>query len=356
MDNLKRPTVRQIAKLAGVSATAVSLALRNHPSISEATRKRIKEIAERLHYRPDPMLSRLAAYRHGLQGAVAPARIAYLINWLSYETWRKEHCEMRFFAGAKQHAEQLGYQLDEVWTHRPNIKRRRLMEILTTRNYDGLLVSDSPQARGHLALDWSKFCAVKIGHSLVYPRLPCVENNQFQIIQLAIRELRRKGYRRIGLALRASLDEKANHWYLASYATETSRPRLFEHVQPLITKNWNEETFKKWFMRYQPEVVLSLHLRVWRWLFAGLGLRIPEEVGFVDLDCADRSGVRAGIYQYHEQVGAVAMDTLVQLMQRNERGLPQVPRLTLLEGTWIDGQTVQVKKRQKTYHKRQVRR
>jgi len=192
--------------------------------------------------------------------------------------------------------------------------------ILMTRNYDGLVVSDTPQARGHLALDWSKLCAVKIGHSLVYRG--CRASRTI-IPNRAARDrmLRRKGYHRIGLALRAAVDEMVNHMYRACYAVETDRPKLFEKIPPLITRNGTKKTFEKWYSRYQPQVVLSLHLKVLNWLSA-LGRRIPTTWDFVDLDCADRSGVRAGVYQHHERVGAVAVESLVQLMQRNERAYP----------------------------------
>jgi len=46
------PSLRHIARLAGVSATTVSLALRDHPRISDATRARIKEIANAVQYHP----------------------------------------------------------------------------------------------------------------------------------------------------------------------------------------------------------------------------------------------------------------------------------------------------------------
>jgi LacI family transcriptional regulator len=292
-----------------------------------------------MKYRPDPMLARLAAYRRRVPGLVEPLRIAYLINWPSHELWRSEHCEVRFFAGAKQRAEELGYQLEEVWPRELKLSGRRLGNILLTRNYDGLLVSHTPKARGHLTLDWSKLCAVKIGHSLVYPRLACVENDQYRIMQVAVRTLRRKGYRRIGLALRATQDELLNHMFRACYLVETGRPRVFESIPPFVTARWDEATFRKWFERYRPEVVLSVHLRVLEWL-KRMRLKIPEQVGFVDLDLANRSGVRAGIYQHHEAVGAVALDLLEQLIQRNQRGAPAVPQLTLLEGTWVDGATV----------------
>ena len=56
-------TLRDIAKELGVSHVTVSLALRNHPRISEATRERVQKKAEQMGYHPDPMLSALSHYR-----------------------------------------------------------------------------------------------------------------------------------------------------------------------------------------------------------------------------------------------------------------------------------------------------
>ena len=58
-----RPTLQDIAKLAGVGKATVSLALRNDPKITAATRERVRVAAEQLHYRPDPALARIAAHR-----------------------------------------------------------------------------------------------------------------------------------------------------------------------------------------------------------------------------------------------------------------------------------------------------
>ena len=61
-----RPTLQDIAKRAGVGKATVSLALRNDPKISAATRERVRAIAEELKYRPDPAL-RIAGGRGSIR-------------------------------------------------------------------------------------------------------------------------------------------------------------------------------------------------------------------------------------------------------------------------------------------------
>jgi len=46
---------QDIARELGLSQTAVSLALRNHPSIPETTVRSVRATARRLGYRPDPL-------------------------------------------------------------------------------------------------------------------------------------------------------------------------------------------------------------------------------------------------------------------------------------------------------------
>ena len=46
-------TIKEVAKLAGVSASSVSRALNGHPDVSEKMKNRVLEAVERLDYRPD---------------------------------------------------------------------------------------------------------------------------------------------------------------------------------------------------------------------------------------------------------------------------------------------------------------
>ena len=54
-----KPTIKDIALAAKVSAGAVSLALNNRSGVSEKTRRKIKKIAQKMDYRPNSAAKRL---------------------------------------------------------------------------------------------------------------------------------------------------------------------------------------------------------------------------------------------------------------------------------------------------------
>ena len=73
----KRPTISDIAKAAGVSTGAVSYALNNRPGVSEPTRRRIMDIADRLGWVPSSAARSLSDGRANAIGLVVdrPARV-----------------------------------------------------------------------------------------------------------------------------------------------------------------------------------------------------------------------------------------------------------------------------------------
>ncbi|MGE5528657.1 MAG: LacI family DNA-binding transcriptional regulator [Patescibacteria group bacterium] len=63
-------TIRDLAKLAGVSIGTVSLALNNRPGVSEATRRRVLELAAKADYQPHAIARQLALRRTRCIGLV----------------------------------------------------------------------------------------------------------------------------------------------------------------------------------------------------------------------------------------------------------------------------------------------
>ncbi len=63
-------TIRELAEHLGLSPATVSRALNGFPEVGTATRQRVLEGAERLHYRPNVHAKRLATGRSGLVGVI----------------------------------------------------------------------------------------------------------------------------------------------------------------------------------------------------------------------------------------------------------------------------------------------
>lgn len=96
---MKRVTIADVAKKAGVSKSTVSYALSNKRSISEETRIRIQSAIDELGYRPNAVAKQLRMQEMG-------KRIGFVLPLVTTELTR---LEIKFIAGASRVTNQLGY-------------------------------------------------------------------------------------------------------------------------------------------------------------------------------------------------------------------------------------------------------
>jgi LacI family transcriptional regulator len=110
------------------------------------------------------------------------------------------------------------------------------------------------------------------------------------------------------------------------------------------SKNIEAEKLK-WFRTYRPEVIISSNGTGLDGVLRIEGLRCPEDVGLVSLGTSERrvkesDRIFSGTDENTEATGVAAMDLLVTLMHRNERGIPSTPRTVLIDSKWVPGTTV----------------
>ncbi|WP_457101110.1 LacI family DNA-binding transcriptional regulator [Microbacterium sp. P5_E9] len=73
----RRPSIRDVARLAGVSHQTVSRVLNNHPSIRPETKERVLEVMARLQYRPNRAARALVTSRSQTIGILAARSTQY---------------------------------------------------------------------------------------------------------------------------------------------------------------------------------------------------------------------------------------------------------------------------------------
>ena len=133
MRNRKQLTLKDIAQHLHISPVTVSKALRDHPDISSATKKRVQEIAQKLGYVPDYSARNLSARKSNTIGLVIP-KIAHHFFALAIESiYRTAYAKnYEIIMTVSQENEQ--YEIKHIQT-------------LLAMRVDGLLISVSEQTR-----------------------------------------------------------------------------------------------------------------------------------------------------------------------------------------------------------------
>lgn len=333
-------TVRQLAALAGCSRTTVSLALRNHPSIPEATRTRIIQLARENGYTPDPLVSRLMTQLRTSRSSRSAERIVYLTWWQTEEGWRQSPNDLAYYQGAKARVESIGYDFEHIWAKAPNLSGARLSKILYTRAIRGVVIAPCIRPLSHVSLDWRYFAVATIGVSIAKPDLHAASHYHYQGMALALRKVRHHGYKRIGFVCLADELVRNNNGWLAAYLVHQTGQPPESCPRPLLSEHtWDPDGFARWLEKEKPDCVVSNRGETLRYLEL-LGLRVPDDIGFASTDLLTESNPASGIDQRPHMLAAAAVDLVDMQMQRNEYGLPEHPKKVMLEGTWREGNTL----------------
>ena len=104
-----RVTIRDVARLAGTSTSTVSVALSGGGKVSEATRRRVIDAADRLGWRPDRRASGLRRFHSRSVGVVYEVEQSFQAHLLDalYEGLSGEHLEVILAGATAHHTEQM---------------------------------------------------------------------------------------------------------------------------------------------------------------------------------------------------------------------------------------------------------
>ncbi len=344
---LSKISLGDVAKAAGVSKSAASFALQNRTGVSKATRARILRVACKLGYAPDARIASLMA-----SISQASAKELLPIAWLNTnsekDAWQKYKFLSPYLEGARESAQRLGYRIDEIWANGPEMTMRRISQVLYQSGIEGVIVSH-PARR--FRLNWEFLAGISLEGTLLVPPLSRVMSDYYTNLLLALKMVRRFGYRRIGVCLDEDVDRctahtcrAATHYFQSKLPKTEIIPALFYKWGTLASQKLGKAQAVAWIKRYQPDVVVGLSSHLLDWVEIA-GFHVPEEVGVVHIATDDDVSDWAGICSHRKQIGAAAVELLVSQMQSRRFGVPKTPLNTLIRGEWCPGRTLLLPKR-----------
>jgi len=336
------PTMSEIAKFAGVSKNTVSLALRHNPQIPEATRARIRKIAQRLGYRKNPTVAHLMVQLRANRSPRHQATLALINANLDSRAFTRHPTVPVYVEGCRRRAAEVGYSLDEFWLHDPVLDGPRLNRILRARNIRGAVIvglMNENRLPSRFLATWKTVPCVVTGVRTQDPALPfaCVDHHMLTL--KATEQAFKLGYCRPALVLDARIDRLVDGRFTAGMLVAQQQRPKDQQTRPFYFVPEAPESparFRHWLDREKPDAILTLYHIVRRWL-EDAGLRVPHDVALIQME--RRRSDWAGMDQHNDLIGSAAVDMLIGMIHHNQAKLPCFPQATLIDSTWVHGKT-----------------
>lgn len=331
------PTLRDIARLAGVSANTVSKALRNHPKVGAQKREEIRDIAKRLAYRRNPALSAWMRHVRDIRNPVANETLAYVVPRALAALSKQAHGWMhRYYSGAMACAKRLGYRCETFALEDYGGSWERLARTLYHRGVRGIAISPLT-GRTPPPFDDTRFCMVSIESLAPDAPIDWVATDHYEGMRLAVAAALARGHRRLGLIrsrLRTGEHERWRAGFTLYQADAAAEDIIPVHSEP--SDNSRFQALRQWVTTHRPSAVISSDPNMPDYLEA-LGIRIPRDIAFITLDKEPKHDAIAGVNQCMEKVGEALIRLLAMKVELNETGPTDSPRSLLLEPHWMDG-------------------
>jgi LacI family repressor for deo operon, udp, cdd, tsx, nupC, and nupG len=282
--------IDDVARLAGVSTATVSRALRGLPTVSEATRARVRAAADQLSYTASPSASRLAGGKTGTVAVVVP----WITRWFfstvveaAEETLQQDGYDLLLYnLGGREHA------------------RQRLLRTTNLRKRADavMLVATPMRAAEFPALTDRTLPGVTVSSGTVVPGWPCVRIDDVRAARTAMDHLLGLGHRRIAnisgdsaeeLAFTTHLDRRRGYREALLAAGVRPEPSL-DIEAPFTVEGGRRATAELLRRGAPPTAILAACDEMAMGAMATLrmaGLRVPHDVSVIGIDDHDLAGV-----------------------------------------------------------------
>ncbi len=336
--------LRDLARLARLSPSAVSLALRGSAKVSEATRARVRELARQHDYRPDARIVEIMRHLRTPRAVRQQACFAVMSLYDDPHPWEASRHLSLIYSGMTARAAELGYRLEPLWLRAPGMTYHRFRAVLDARGIQGVISFGSPDLDQEFPAPLDHYAIVTLGLSIRTP-LHRVTSHVFNDTINALQEVHRRGYQRPGLVLGRYEDERGGHAQVSAYLGWCEHVLGPGHALPVLRMEEVEERLLlDWLGRQRPDVVVFIHrydqVPSFHALLRRHRLRAPRDLGIVVLSHILEGTEFTGMEQNQPLMGAWAVELLAARIANRDFGIPAQPRTEMVESRWVEGHTL----------------
>jgi DNA-binding LacI/PurR family transcriptional regulator len=328
----RRPTIKQVAKVAGVSTQTVSRVINDRPDVATETRERILAAIDELGYQPSALARSLIQQRSYTLGVVTAGL--------------KHIGPSRTLNGITSAAEEAGYSL--LLKELPRYDAEEILPIfqaLLSRHVDGIIWAVPEVGENRNWVDQQLFdLTVPIVHLAMEPKenISTVGIDNYLGARAAMSHLLEQGYRHIG-HVSGPLD-----WWEARERMRAWKDTLKESDLAAQDEHWAEgnwssasgaQAAEKLFEHYQGVDSIfvgndQMALGVIRVAYQK-GLRIPQDLGIVGFDNIPESAyfypALTTVQQDQYAVGKLAVEQIIKMIETTRQGEePTAPKAIMV--------------------------
>jgi LacI family transcriptional regulator len=327
-------TMREVARRAGVSQSAVSAILNNSDStikVSEATRTRVMKVIEETGYVPNAAGRALSMRRTKYLG--------YILSDTMAGGWKNAFFA-RIFTGVEEACRKRGYGLNACRYNLSNVDSFVFPDKVGQRSVDGLVLTGYVEAAVVARFREFGIPCVCIGDNLEVARLvPTVADEMVTVVCDAVEYLAGLGHRHIGYTPSPTrrgqeLADLIQKRMRIRPATATCRLTLLSDAQwvdfdlaPLLLKAWFDrpKTQRPTALLSSDQALLSLLKEL-----ARHGLSCPKDISLISLGntwpCEYAHPGLTAVDCNLEEMGTLAADLLIDHLEYNRPLTPAMSR------------------------------
>jgi len=304
-------TIKEIAKLAGVSRSTVSRVINHDPNVSEQTRRKVQAIIDELGYQPNPVARSLISGRTHVLGLVIP---------MTYSNMFTDPFFGLLAQGISSTCTANNYTL-MLWLIEPDYEKRVNDNILNNRLIDGMILASNmikdPLIEGLIARNVP---LVQIGRNN-YPDISSVDADNIYGAMTAVRYLLSIGRKNLA-TVTGNMDLYSGRDRLTGFQQELQEHNLPICEDRIIFGDYTEiGAYEQTKLLIKQASFDGLFVASDIMSFGTLqalqeaGLRVPEDVALVSFDdipaAARHKPALTTVRQPIHQMGAIAAQTLI---------------------------------------------